>query len=115
MAYCAKCFHRDVCKSCDSCDGHVPGCQNYIDRDALADEINDLRTMLAELQQAAQPRKTGKWQEWRPPKNMVLVGVTKLYACSECCAKFVQTFRYCPHCGTLMEKEGPEWTTYGSR
>ena len=112
MAYCEKCLHRDVCKSCESCDGSVSGCEQYIDRDALAQEVNDLRGMINQLHQAAQPKKTGKWTEWHPPRNMVLCGVTKLYVCSECNAKFVQTFRYCPHCGTPMEMEGPKWTTY---
>ena len=57
MAYCAKCFHRDVCKTCDSCDGQVPGCIQFTDRDALAKEVNDLREMIAELREKQAPKK----------------------------------------------------------
>ena len=62
MAKCAKCLHRDVCKSCDSCCGSVPGCKQFIDREALAKEVGDLRAMLAALAErltaGASPRPT---------------------------------------------------------
>lgn len=30
MAYCGKCLHLDVCKTADSCDGHVPNCEHFL-------------------------------------------------------------------------------------
>ena len=33
MAYCGKCLHLDVCKTTDSCDGHVPRCKHFMDKD----------------------------------------------------------------------------------
>ena len=47
MAYCAKCFHRDVCQTCQSCDGRVPKCQHYIDREAVSKAVDEARQMLA--------------------------------------------------------------------
>lgn len=32
MAYCSKCLHIEVCKTADSCDGKVPGCQYFKDK-----------------------------------------------------------------------------------
>ena len=29
MAYCGDCLHLDVCKTADSCDGHVPRCKHF--------------------------------------------------------------------------------------
>ena len=49
MAYCAKCLHRDLCKSCDSCCGSVPGCKQFIDREALAEKFNELLELIAQL------------------------------------------------------------------
>ena len=36
MAYCGKCIHLDVCKSADACDGHVPRCKHFMDKDGMA-------------------------------------------------------------------------------
>ncbi|MBE6920194.1 MAG: hypothetical protein E7468_01350 [Ruminococcaceae bacterium] len=36
MAYCGKCLHLDVCKTADSCDGHVPRCKHFMDKDGMA-------------------------------------------------------------------------------
>ena len=33
MAYCGKCLHLDVCKTADSCDGHVPRCKHFMNKD----------------------------------------------------------------------------------
>ena len=33
MAYCGKCLHLDVCKTADSCDGHVPKCKHFMDKE----------------------------------------------------------------------------------
>ena len=36
MAICGKCIHLDVCKSADACDGHVPRCKHFMDKDGMA-------------------------------------------------------------------------------
>lgn len=36
MAYCGKCIHLDVCKSAETCDGHVPRCKHFIDKNGMA-------------------------------------------------------------------------------
>lgn len=33
MAYCRKCLHLDVCKTAETCDGHVPRCKHFMDKD----------------------------------------------------------------------------------
>ena len=35
MAYCGKCLHLDVCKTADSCDGHVPKCKHFLQKGTL--------------------------------------------------------------------------------
>lgn len=35
MAYCGKCIHLDVCKTADSCDGHVPQCKHFMDKTSI--------------------------------------------------------------------------------
>lgn len=35
MAYCGKCLHLDVCKTADSCDGHVPNCKHFLQKGTL--------------------------------------------------------------------------------
>ena len=49
MGKCEKCLHRDVCKSCESCCGSVPGCEQFIDRDVLAQKFDELLGMLGQL------------------------------------------------------------------
>ena len=36
MAYCGKCLHLDVCKTAETCDGHVPRCKHFMDKDGMA-------------------------------------------------------------------------------
>ena len=38
MAYCGKCLHLDVCKTTDSCDGHVPKCKHFLDKNKYAEQ-----------------------------------------------------------------------------
>ena len=35
MAYCGKCLHLDVCKTAETCDGHVPRCKHFMDKDTF--------------------------------------------------------------------------------
>ena len=34
--HCGKWLHLDVCKTADSCDGHVPKCKHFLDKDGMA-------------------------------------------------------------------------------
>ena len=36
MADCGKCLHLDVCKTAETCDGHVPRCKHFMDKDKYA-------------------------------------------------------------------------------
>ena len=36
MAYCGKCLHLDVCKTAETCDGHVPRCKHFMDKTAIS-------------------------------------------------------------------------------
>ena len=47
----------------------------------------------------------GRWEEWWPPKHMILTGEEKLYRCSVCDAKYAdkENMSYCPHCGARMD------------
>lgn len=46
-----------------------------------------------------------QWEEWWPPKHMILTGEEMLYRCSACDAKYADTegYKYCPHCGAKMD------------
>ena len=35
MAYCGKCLHLDVCKTAETCDGHVPNCKHFLQKGTL--------------------------------------------------------------------------------
>lgn len=39
MAYCGDCFHLDVCKTADSCDGRVPRCRHFADKTAISQAL----------------------------------------------------------------------------
>ena len=47
------------------------------------------------------------WEEWWPPKHMILTGEEMLYVCSACTAKYsdIENKRYCPWCGAIMDEE----------
>ena len=34
--HCGKCLHLDVCKTADSCDGHVPRCKYFLDKESFS-------------------------------------------------------------------------------
>ena len=46
-----------------------------------------------------------KWEEWWPPKHMILTGEEMLYRCSSCTAKYADVggYNYCPFCGAKMD------------
>lgn len=39
MKDCTKCFHKVVCKTADSCDGHVPSCRYFFDATAISQTL----------------------------------------------------------------------------
>lgn len=47
----------------------------------------------------------GRWEEWYPPKHMIMTGEELLYRCSACDAKYpdVEGYRHCPYCGAKMD------------
>lgn len=47
----------------------------------------------------------GRWEEWWPPKHMILTGEDMLYRCSACTAKYadISGLNYCPFCGARMD------------
>lgn len=76
MAYCGKCLHLDVCKTADSCDGHVPKCKHFMDKD----EYPKLRH--------------GRW-----------IDKETCYVCSLCGRVERLQEPYC-HCGAKMDGDG---------
>ena len=70
---------------------------------------NKQNPMLAKIEDAALVVHA-KWEEWWPPKPMILTGEEMLYRCSACTAKYsnVEGFNYCPFCGAQMELL-PDW------
>ena len=49
MAYCGKCLHLDVCKTADSCDGHVPRCKHFMDKTIISQMPGEPRTRRDQL------------------------------------------------------------------
>ena len=49
MAYCGKCLHLDVCKTADSCDGHVPRCKHFMDKSTISQTIGKPATRADQL------------------------------------------------------------------
>lgn len=39
MAYYGKCLHLDVCKTAETCDGHVPRCKHFMDKTAISQTL----------------------------------------------------------------------------
>ena len=33
MAHCGKCLHEDVCETAKTCDGFVPKCEHFMDKE----------------------------------------------------------------------------------
>ena len=85
----------------------------YIDREKakrtlVQDYAYAAANLLDEVPKAdVAPLVHGLWDEWYPPKHMILTGEEMLYRCSSCDAKYsdVEGFRFCPHCGARMDFE----------
>ena len=88
MAYCGKCLHLDVCKTTDSCDGHVPRCKHFMDKD----EHPKLKHGRWEY---------GKWEQGHWVKG------NERCRCSVCHRDFAvdnaNIWNGCPHCLAKMD------------
>lgn len=89
MAYCGKCLHLDVCKTAETCDGHVPGCKHFMDKDE-------------------QPElKHGRWIPLEYDGYADGNPVWDLWECSECQEEHSgdedTLTPYCPNCGARMD------------
>lgn len=64
-----------------------------------------MRHIIESKREDAAPVVHATWEEFWPPKHMILTGEEMLYRCSSCDAKYVDVdgFRYCPYCGALMD------------
>lgn len=49
MAYCGKCLHLDVCKTAETCDGHVPRCKHFMDKTAISQMLGKPATRADQL------------------------------------------------------------------
>ena len=49
MAICGKCIHLDVCKTADSCDGHVPRCKHFMDKTAISEALEKQKPQRPEI------------------------------------------------------------------
>lgn len=76
----------------------------YVETDLKGDPVLQWlgRTMIEKLPKNGAE---ANWEEWYPPKHMILTGEEMLYRCSACTAKYpdVAGYNYCPHCGARME------------
>ena len=81
MSVCNNCLHKAVCSKYAATGGNVRECKHHTEE------------------------KQGHWEEWYPPKHMILTGEEMLYRCSMCDAKYsdVEGYRFCPYCGTKMD------------
>lgn len=49
MAYCGKCLHLDVCKTAETCDGHVPRCKHFMDKTAISEALEKQKPVKPEI------------------------------------------------------------------
>lgn len=88
--HCGKCLHLDVCKTAETCDGHVPRCKYFINKNSVMRQ------------------ECGRWiikdtcnhVPWRlkNPEKWVT------YKCSRCgYSSGRKRSNYCPNCGVRMD------------
>ena len=94
MAYCGKCLHLDVCKTAETCDGHVPRCKHFMDKTAVSEAL--------EKQKPQQPDIEGDGYD--PEGNLVY----DTGYCPHCRQEHeidYHTPKYCENCGQALEWE----------
>lgn len=90
MACCGKCFHLDVCKTADSCDGHVPRCRHFADKTAISQAL-------------------GKQEPKKPIRESLAdrsCPVCEAYITFDALNENIEDAPYyCKHCGQALEWE----------
>ena len=118
MAYCGKCLHLDVCKSAETCDGHVPRCKHFMDKTKYVEGENYTEEDVRNAYQAGYSTgmeqgmekgkdaavKHGRWIA--VPSSDMMTG--KAYKCSKCGKMRYGSFvpNYCQNCGAKMDGDG---------
>lgn len=49
MQDCGKCLHEEVCAAAKACDGHVPGCQHFMDKTVISQTLGKPKTRADQL------------------------------------------------------------------
>ena len=94
MAICGKCIHLDVCKTAETCDGHVPRCKHFMDKTAISEAL--------EKQKPQQPDIEGDGYD--PEGNLVY----DTGYCPRCRQEYeidYHTPRHCENCGQALQWE----------
>lgn len=103
MAYCGKCLHLDVCKTAETCDGHVPRCKHFVDKNGMA---------LASCKLGAKGCFTdGKCRYKKDCENKVITRADQLRAMTyEQLAPVIFAFKlgFAPWCDHHCENEGDD-------
>lgn len=92
--HCGKCLHLDVCKTAETCDGHVPRCKHFMDKIAVSEAL--------EKQKPQQPDIEGDGYD--PEGNLVY----DTGYCPRCRQEYeidYHTPKYCENCGQALEWE----------
>lgn len=106
MQDCGKCLHEEVCATAKACDGHVPRCKHFMDKDGMA---------LASCKLGAKGCFTdGKCRYSKPCDNKVVTRVDQVRAMTdEELAKALYENAECkwcknePECGEMLDAEKP--------
>lgn len=92
VKHCGKCLHLDVCKTAETCDGHVPRCKHFMDKTAISEAL--------EKQKPQQPDIEGDGYD--PEGNLVY----DAGYCPRCRQEYeieYHTPKYCENCGQALE------------
>ena len=103
MQDCGKCLHQDVCKTAETCDGHVPRCKHFMDKDGMA---------LASCKLGAKGCFTdGKCRYKKACENKVMTHADQLRVMTEeelAPMIFAYKLGYAPWCDHHCENEGDD-------
>ena len=85
---CTKCIHKAVCKTAESCDGYVSGCEHF------------------------KEQKKGRWQRYTDEifmgydsRGRIKYRKRYTYECTCCGENKLSKTNYCPNCGADMRGE----------
>ena len=94
MQDCGKCLHEEVCATAKTCDGHVPGCQHFMDKTVISEALGK--------QEPQRPDIEGDGYD--PEGNLVY----DTGYCPRCQQEYeidYHTPKYCENCGQALEWE----------